>query len=302
MASNQFDSGMLTFREFPDQETYIKYDSDLTNRQIVIIACLDNPNVKFLPLVFALQTARELGASNIGLVVPYLPYMRQDKQFLSGEAVTSKYFSKMLSDSIDWLITIDPHLHRYHSLNEIYQTPTTVLHANELISNYIQQHVASPLIIGPDSESEQWVATIAKTLHAPYKVLEKVRHGDDIVCPPNYLIFRKLVKSWFLQKLLCFCVPGWLMDKIFTKYASISRKKDVYRKLSEDFLIKCIFDFLNKHFLDVNTLIIGHIHVEYNELFKDDVSRKVKFFSGSAWFDKSTYLLVSKNEVVRKSF
>lgn len=181
MASNQFDSGMLTFREFPDQETYIKYDSDLTNRQIVIIACLDNPNVKFLPLVFALQTARELGASNIGLVVPYLPYMRQDKQFLSGEAVTSKYFSKMLSDSIDWLITIDPHLHRYHSLNEIYQTPTTVLHANELISNYIQQHVASPLIIGPDSESEQWVATIAKTLHAPYKVLEKVRHGDDIV-------------------------------------------------------------------------------------------------------------------------
>ena len=179
--SSQFDIGMLTTREFPDQESYIKYDSVLKNRQIVFIVALDKPNSKFLPLIFALQTARELGASSIGLIAPYLPYMRQDKKFLAGEAVTSKYFSKMLGNSIDWLITIDPHLHRYHLLNEIYQIPTTVLHANDLISNWVQQYVSSPLIIGPDSESEQWVATIAKTLNAPYKILEKIRKGDNIV-------------------------------------------------------------------------------------------------------------------------
>lgn len=179
--SNQFDLGNLTIREFPDQESYIKYDSEVKKRHLVFITALDKPNSKFLPLIFALQTARELGASNIGLVVPYLPYMRQDKQFLAGEAVTSKYFATMLADSIDWLITIDPHLHRYHSLNEIYKIPTTVLHANDLISNWVQQHVSSPLIIGPDSESEQWVATIAKTLNAPYKILEKDRKGDNIV-------------------------------------------------------------------------------------------------------------------------
>ncbi len=179
--SSQFDLGNLTVREFPDQESYIKYDSDVKKRNLVFIVALDKPNTKFLPLIFALKTARELGASNIGLVVPYLPYMRQDKQFLSGEAVTSKYFSKMLADSIDWLITIDPHLHRYHSLNEIYQIPTTVLHANDLIANWIQHHVSSPLIIGPDSESEQWVATIAKTINTPYKILEKTRKSDNIV-------------------------------------------------------------------------------------------------------------------------
>lgn len=179
--SNQFDIGILTTREFPDQESYIRFDSEVKNRDLVFIVALDKPNTKFLPLIFALQTAKELGSNSIGLIAPYLPYMRQDKAFLAGEAVTSKYFSKILADSIDWLITIDPHLHRYHSLNEIYKIPTTVLHANDLISNWVQQHVALPLIIGPDSESEQWVASIAKSLHSPYKILEKIRKGDDAV-------------------------------------------------------------------------------------------------------------------------
>jgi ribose-phosphate pyrophosphokinase len=39
-------------------------------------------------------------------------------------------------------------------------------------------NVANPLIIGPDSESEQWVAAVAKEAGAPHSVLEKTRHGD----------------------------------------------------------------------------------------------------------------------------
>ena len=41
---------------------------------------------------------------------------------------------------------------------------------------------ANPLIIGPDSESEQWLSTVAKDAGAPYSVLEKLRRGDrDVV-------------------------------------------------------------------------------------------------------------------------
>ena len=34
------------------------------------------------------------------------------------------------------------------------------------------------LLIGPDSESEQWVANITKMANAPYIILEKLRRGD----------------------------------------------------------------------------------------------------------------------------
>lgn len=41
-----------------------------------------------------------------------------------------------------------------------------------------EANIEKPLIIGPDSESKQWVAAVASDAEAPYRVLEKVRHGD----------------------------------------------------------------------------------------------------------------------------
>lgn len=35
-----------------------------------------------------------------------------------------------------------------------------------------------PLVIGPDSESEQWASAVARDADAPYTVLQKVRRGD----------------------------------------------------------------------------------------------------------------------------
>jgi ribose-phosphate pyrophosphokinase len=114
----------------------------------------------------------------IGLVSPYLAYMRQDRRFEPGEAVSSRQIAKILSSSFDWMVTVDPHLHRYGSLGEIYTIPTRVVHAAQLISEWIRHNVDNPLIVGPDSESEQWVAAVAKDAQAPHSVLEKVRHGD----------------------------------------------------------------------------------------------------------------------------
>jgi ribose-phosphate pyrophosphokinase len=53
-----------------------------------------------------------------------------------------------------------------------------VVHAAPLISDWIKANVTDPLIVGPDSESEQWVAAVASDAHAPYSVLDKVRRGD----------------------------------------------------------------------------------------------------------------------------
>jgi ribose-phosphate pyrophosphokinase len=139
---------------------------------------LGRPDDKFLPLMFAAAAARELDAAKVGLVSPYLAYMRQDRRFQPGEAVTSTYFARLLSSQIDWLVTVDPHLHRRESLAEIYSIPTQVMHAAPLISDWIRAEVKRPLLIGPDSESEQWVAAVACNAGAPHVVLWKMRRGD----------------------------------------------------------------------------------------------------------------------------
>ena len=171
----------LELHAFPDGESYLRFPCEVTGRMLVVVCTLNLPNEKMVPLLFAAATARDLGATRVGLVAPYLAYMRQDRRFKPGEAVTSREIARLLSDAFDWLVTVDPHLHRYKSLSEIYRMPTRVVHAAPLISQWIRQNAPDALIIGPDSESHQWVAAVARDANAPYAVLDKVRRGDRSV-------------------------------------------------------------------------------------------------------------------------
>jgi ribose-phosphate pyrophosphokinase len=180
--------GTIETRDFPDGETYLRFRSDITGRSIVLVCTLARPNEKILPLIFAAETARELGARRVGLVAPYLCYMRQDRRFQTGEAVTSRPFATLISRACDWLVTIDPHLHRYKALSEIYTIPARALHAGAAIAGWIKNNIENPFLIGPDEESEQWVSEVARDCGADYAVLHKQRLGDrDVRIAPDHL-------------------------------------------------------------------------------------------------------------------
>jgi ribose-phosphate pyrophosphokinase len=148
------------------------------DRDVILLDSLERPNTKILPLLMVSETAKTLGAYRVGLCAPYLAYMRQDEQFKTGEGITSVYFAKLLSEYFDWLVTVEPHLHRYHHLDEIYSIPNIALNATQTIARWIIDNIEKPFLIGPDSESEQWVSQIAKQINSPYLILEKNRHGD----------------------------------------------------------------------------------------------------------------------------
>ena len=172
------DLGSLETRRFPDGETYVRLLTEVRARSVVLVCTLDSPDDKTLRLLFAAHAARDLGAARVGLVAPYLAYMRQDKRFRSGEAITSNAYARLLSASVDWIVTIDPHLHRRSSMSEIYSIPVAVCHAAPKLSDWIREHVTDAIVIGPDSESEQWVSAVADAAGAPFTTLEKARLGD----------------------------------------------------------------------------------------------------------------------------
>ena len=78
------DCGVLEYRRFPDGESYVRLRDAVRDRDVVLVCTLNAPDEKTLPLLFAGRTARELGARRVGLVAPYLAYMRQDKRFQPG--------------------------------------------------------------------------------------------------------------------------------------------------------------------------------------------------------------------------
>ncbi len=173
--------GAFELRNFPDGETYLRILTEVFNKKTILVCSLNQPNDKIIPVYLFAKTLKSLGAKEVIFIAPYLAYMRQDALFKTGEGLSSHYMAQLISGCVDKLITVDPHLHRIAQLNEIYAIQTKVVHAAEHIALWIKQHVPKALLIGPDSESEQWVSKVAQQAAAEYTVLSKHRSGDKQV-------------------------------------------------------------------------------------------------------------------------
>jgi ribose-phosphate pyrophosphokinase len=171
-------TGALRWRRFPDGESLVSVEPDVRGEPVAILASLRGPDELALPLRFAAATLREFGATSVGLVAPYLAYMRQDRRFDAGQAVSAPLFAAFVEESFDWLVTVDPHLHRIPRLDVVYRKPAVCVQAAPAIAAWIRANVRDALLIGPDSESGQWVSHVAALADVPFEVLEKTRHGD----------------------------------------------------------------------------------------------------------------------------
>lgn len=170
--------GELETRLFPDGESYVRLLTPVKDRDVSLLCTLHKPDEKLIRLYLAAGTARELGARSIGLIAPYLAYMRQDSRFKAGEGAAATHMARLLSASFDWLVTVDPHLHRHHSLDEIYSIPAKVVQSAPMIAAWIKENVSHPVIVGPDAESEQWALKVARAVGCPHAILQKTRYGD----------------------------------------------------------------------------------------------------------------------------
>jgi ribose-phosphate pyrophosphokinase len=184
--------GACLVRTFPDGEVYVRIDTPVAGRAVILACTLHHPQDRLLALLFMAATCRDLGAAEVGLVAPYLAFMRQDERFRPGEGITSIYFAELLSRSLSWLVTVDPHLHRWQALEQIYTIPTRVAHAAPAIAGWLRDNVRDPVLVGPDAESAQWVSAVAAALGAPHVILTKTRHGDrDVeITAPDLTIYR----------------------------------------------------------------------------------------------------------------
>jgi len=171
----------ITRHRFPDGELRLVLPKPLPAR-VLLLRGLQQPNEKLVELLIAAPTARELGARQLVLVSPYLAYMRQDMEFTPGEAVSQRHIARLLAQQFDHVITIDPHLHRIASLDEVMPKGAGVaLSAAPVLGRWIAARVPGALLIGPDEESGQWVREAAQAGGLDCAVGHKVRHGDHQV-------------------------------------------------------------------------------------------------------------------------
>lgn len=185
-AQNLANALQMPYREirrhtFPDGESLIQVPVELP-QHVVLIRSLNQPNDKLIELLFSVSALRQHGARRVTLVAPYLCYMRQDIENQPGEAVSQRVIGQLLADHFDDVITVDPHLHRVQRLDEAIPIRNArAVSASEIIGRFIASRYKAGILLGPDSESEQWVREIATKIGFSYAVATKIRSGDKVV-------------------------------------------------------------------------------------------------------------------------
>ena len=160
---------------FPDGETRLRLPPHLPP-QVVLLRGLQQANTRLTPLLLAAAGARELGAQQITLISPYLAYMRQDIAFTPGEVVSQRHLGRLLAASFDAVITVDPHLHRVTTMDEVVPGRRGVaLTAAELLGGHVARQVPGALLLAPDEEAGQWVRRAAMAHGLDHAVCRKQR-------------------------------------------------------------------------------------------------------------------------------
>jgi ribose-phosphate pyrophosphokinase len=187
---------LIDVHAFPDAETRLRLPPVVASHTVVLRG-LQQPNSKLAPLLLAAAGARELGAQRLTLVSPYLAYMRQDMAFTPGEVVSQRHLGRLLADSFDSVVTVDPHLHRVATLGEVVPGRRGVaLTAAVLLGAHVAQQVPGALLMAPDEEAAQWVRVAALAHGLDHAVCVKQRRGDrdvDVSLPDSDVRGRAVV-------------------------------------------------------------------------------------------------------------
>lgn len=168
---------LVDVHTFPDGESLVRAKSEAPG-QAIVFSSLDHPNEKLIELLLVADALRRQGVGSIGLVCPYLGYMRQDRVFEPGQALSQQVVAKLLGSAFDDVLTVEAHLHRIQSLSEVFPCRALSISAAPVIADWLRENTRTDLVIGPDSESEPWIRAIADQAKLEWTVASKRRRGD----------------------------------------------------------------------------------------------------------------------------
>ncbi len=168
------DFGRLVVKKFPDGESFLRVESDVSGEDVVVVQSISKPhNENLVEVLLLLDTLRDLGAARIVTVVPYYGYGRQDKRFDPGDALSSKVLAKHIQMNSDEFLTIN--LHEKHIL-DFFDIPSKELDATPLIGEYYKAFdLDCPLVIAPDKGALHLAEGISGRLNTDCNHLDKKR-------------------------------------------------------------------------------------------------------------------------------
>jgi len=165
----------VTFKNFPDGESYIRLEGKVRNEEIAIVQTTSPPqDSRLIQLALIADAAKTDGAKRVTAVVPYLAYARQDKAFLQGEAISIQTITRILKTAgVNSLITVNVHQQKVLAK---FPFPARNVSAIPLLADYFKRKgLGKAFALAPDKGAMHIGEEAKKVLGGECGYLEKRR-------------------------------------------------------------------------------------------------------------------------------
>jgi ribose-phosphate pyrophosphokinase len=170
----------VRFSRFPDGELYLR--TGPIDDEMIIIGSISSSDalVQLLLLVDACESSRNV------LVLPYMGYARQDKQFNPGEPLSARAVARALSPGVSGILTVN--IHDENVLRH-FKAPAKNLTLAGEIGEYLKgMKLSRPLILAPDEGAAEFGRKVASAGGWDSDHLKKTRlSGEEVRMEPRSL-------------------------------------------------------------------------------------------------------------------
>ncbi len=176
--------GDIKWQKFPDGEIYMR--ASKIEKEVVIVASIVTSD-DLVELLLLNDVYREAKTT---LVIPYMGYARQDKQFNPGEALSARAIAQAVSLGTWRVITVNIH---EDSVLDYFSVPAESVSLAKSAGEYIKTlQLTNPLILGPDEGAAVLSSDIAAIGNWESDHLQKVRiSGDEVRIEPKTIPVKK---------------------------------------------------------------------------------------------------------------
>jgi ribose-phosphate pyrophosphokinase len=165
----------VEYKNFPDGESYVRIEGSVKGKEVALIqTTYPQPDKRIVELLLLIDALKDLGATRVKVVAPYMAYARQDTRFRDGEAVSIATLFKLIeSAGCDEFCTVD--VHKEFSLGA-FKIRAKNLYASEVIIGYLRGlGLERPFILSPDKGALSIASRIGMALGVDFGNFEKTR-------------------------------------------------------------------------------------------------------------------------------
>lgn len=161
-------------RVFPDGESKITLKGKISKNKSIVVQSIYPPVDTNLIQTLSLISKVKEQCRQVEVVIPYLGYARQDREFLPGEIVTMKVIGKLFKGAgAKRVIVVD--IHSTMGLKHFKIKAQNLSAIPDLVNYFKKIKLKNPLVVSPDQGGKERAKQFAQLFDSDYIALQKKR-------------------------------------------------------------------------------------------------------------------------------